>query len=197
MKSFFPVAAMSTKPVAPAAGFATSGFTGSPVAARLSTSSTEPFSLNRKLEMIDDDALTTQKLRPSLSKEIQQELVEVFVGPVVIWPLVGISNDIGLRKPKPLSSYVDTEPLWNWLSDAASPSARNSRDSVTTTTSRPCDSRMEIPMAPGRLRSSSLFRFVEGTAEIGNGVKRPGCRMAKLSSFAFAASLEIADDPAL
>jgi hypothetical protein len=102
-----------------------------PVAARLSTSSTEPFSLNRKLEMIDDDALTTQKLRPSLSKEIQQELVEVFVGPVVIWLLVGISNDIGQRKAKPLSSNVDTEPVWNWLSDAASPSARNSRDSVT------------------------------------------------------------------
>jgi hypothetical protein len=45
-----------------------------------------------------------------LSKEIQQELVEVFVGPVVIWLLVGLSNDIGRRKPKPFNSNVDTSP---------------------------------------------------------------------------------------
>ena len=44
---------------------------------------------------MDEEALTTQKFRPSPSKEIQQELVEVFVGPVVIWLLVGTSNDMG------------------------------------------------------------------------------------------------------
>src|SRR5258708_31290142 len=197
MKSLFPVAAMADEPDRPAAGFATSGFTGSPVAARLSTSSTKPFSLNRKLEMIDDDALTTQKLRPSLSKEIQQELVEVFVGPVVIWLLVGISKDMGRRKPELFRSNVETDPVWNWLSDAGWPFARNSRDSVTTPTSCPGSSRIATPIAEGRLRSWTLFRCVDVIVETGEGVRKPGRTIAKLSSSAVAALSEIAVDPAL
>ena len=68
---------------------------------------------------MDEEALTTQKVRPSVSKEIQQELVEVFVGPVVIWLLVGTSKESGRSETEPFRSNVETDPVWNWLGGAA------------------------------------------------------------------------------
>src|SRR5260370_38569904 len=128
---------------------------------------------------------------------MQDELVEVVVGPVVIWLLVGTSKDMGRRKPKSFRSNVETDPVWNWLSDAGWPFARNSRDSVTTTTSCPGSSRMAMPIAPGRLRFSSLFASLDVLADTGDLVRKPGRTTAKLSSSASAALSEIADDPAL
>lgn len=61
--------------------------------------------------MTEEEALTTENVRPLLSKAIQQELVDVLVGPDAILLLVGTSNDIGRRNPKPLRSKVETEPV--------------------------------------------------------------------------------------
>src|SRR5260370_36325784 len=128
---------------------------------------------------------------------MQDELVEVVVGPVVIWLLVGTSKDMGRRKPELFRSHVETDPVWNWLSDAGWPFARNSRDSGTTTTSCPGSSRIAMPIADARVRSWTLFRCVDVIVETGEGARKPGRTIAKLSSSAVAALSEIEVDPAL